>query len=769
MTDFLLRLLQMSVAGSLVAGLLLLWKRILRKEAVHTVFYYMWLLVLLRLCVPFGVTLSLPVPGGTAMEAARQEQGNREERTDVGAGADTLQPGGAGTGPVQPPPSNDVWSATETTNAAQKTSPGLWDVILSPLLWMLVWGAGAAVCLGRCVMGYARFVRAVRKTASDASWRAWEVLRHLDPKGRTGLVVCPFAATPMLVGILRPLIVLPAGIEEERRLWDILAHELVHARRRDLLYKWFAAAVTSLHWFNPVMVLVRREIGRACELSCDAVVMRGMDEQGRRHYGDTLLCLAASSADPGIVAMTLCEEKRQLKERLVAIAAGPRKGAGAVLVSLYVAVFLGGCAMVSGARLEGEVRSDDDAGAAGEGTNQADGELGAVFSDADAPGAGEEVPSGAAADLPQESSDDDSREERERKAADLLREVLLGERSFLCINSNSGPTPMDIRDVPGVCSPGSAAAKIRQFAVLDSDGNGEEEVIVRVIDAATGDPGGCMVLYCFDGEVYGCDESYRAFENLKVDGTYDAYDVAYGAGISRLRFAGQSCTSERIAYCVDPSQGTSEGYPQFEYTVNGAQATEAEWNAVLEEQQKKADAGWYSFNDAQIRAQLAGEEGLSFVYVPDDRADLYRFPVRVSDTRVLDILLETSEPQKDYFSVDRLYVYDGDVLIQTIETSELTPSEEYLWEGLFVNRGHVEGEPDVRDVTFDGAEDFGLLCAASYSKNLPFCWFYWNEDEGRFVQGFTIFGGVTLEVDYEQKCLIEHRYEVDGERTVRYA
>ena len=36
MTDFLLRLLQMSVAGSLVAGLLLLWKRILRKEAVHT-------------------------------------------------------------------------------------------------------------------------------------------------------------------------------------------------------------------------------------------------------------------------------------------------------------------------------------------------------------------------------------------------------------------------------------------------------------------------------------------------------------------------------------------------------------------------------------------------------------------------------------------------------------------------------------------------------------------------------------------------------------
>lgn len=82
----------------------------------------------------------------------------------------------------------------------------------------------------------------------------------------------------MLIGVVRPVIVLPREVEQER-LGDILAHELTHARRHDLLYKWFAVAVTGLHWFNPLMMVVRRQLNRACELSCDAAVVHG---PGRR-------------------------------------------------------------------------------------------------------------------------------------------------------------------------------------------------------------------------------------------------------------------------------------------------------------------------------------------------------------------------------------------------------------------------------------------------------------------------------------------------------
>lgn len=189
-----------------------------------------------------------------------------------------------------------------------------------------MWGLGAAVCLGRCVRGYLRFSRAVRRTAEPPCPAARALLRRLDPAGRAALAESPHVPAPMLLGVLRPLIVLPAGVDDPARLEDILRHELVHARRHDLLYKWLTAAVTSLHWFNPLMYLVRREVARRCELSCDEAVLRTLDQRGRRRYGETLLALATPPPPGmGVLAVTLCEEKAHLRERLVSIA-GYRKG-----------------------------------------------------------------------------------------------------------------------------------------------------------------------------------------------------------------------------------------------------------------------------------------------------------------------------------------------------------------------------------------------------------------------------------------------------------
>ena len=174
------------------------------------------------------------------------------------------------------------------------------------------------------------------------------LLARLDPEGRSRLTVCPYVTTPMLLGVVRPTIVLPRGVEEDR-LGDILAHELTHARRQDLLYKWFAVAVTSLHWFNPLMVVVRRQLNRACELSCDEAVVKGLDAAGRRHYGETLLAMAAGQSTRSLLAVTLSEEKKHLKERLVGVMKYRKQGPGALALTLVLAAALTGCAAIFGA------------------------------------------------------------------------------------------------------------------------------------------------------------------------------------------------------------------------------------------------------------------------------------------------------------------------------------------------------------------------------------------------------------------------------------
>ena len=335
MAEFLRILLILTALGSVLTGLLLLIRPLVKSK---TVYYYLWLLVLLRLCLPVGITLPLP--------AASQPQAQLQQLQDQG-------PDGMAH-PIQPEQSQpQLPSAGEADGqgeaaAASPLHTGVdWGKLLTaPALWFALWLAGAALCLGRYIRGYRRFSQLITAHAQPAGPQALALLAQLDRKGRASLAVCPYVSSPLLLGLIHPLIVLPCGTADDR-LGDILAHELTHARRHDLLYKWFAVLVTSLHWMNPLMVVVRRQLARACELSCDQAVVRTMNGAQRRHYGETLLAMAARpSRRTDLLAVTLCEEGELLRERLVLVMKQRRQGPAALALTLVLVLLLSACATV---------------------------------------------------------------------------------------------------------------------------------------------------------------------------------------------------------------------------------------------------------------------------------------------------------------------------------------------------------------------------------------------------------------------------------------
>ena len=91
----------------------------------------------------------------------------------------------------------------------------------------------------------------------------------------------------------RPVIVLPQREYSADELENILRHELAHLRRRDIIYKWFAAAVTALHWFNPLVWVAYILFCRDIELACDEKVVKGLDGAARADYSQALLSCAA--------------------------------------------------------------------------------------------------------------------------------------------------------------------------------------------------------------------------------------------------------------------------------------------------------------------------------------------------------------------------------------------------------------------------------------------------------------------------------------------
>ena len=355
MSDLMKIVLALSLSGTALAAFLALLRRGLKNRLPHGLFYYLWLLVLLRLMVP----VALPVPG---LELTLPEPGPIEQTVEIDPELITaiqqtqnqLPPGTA----------DDQWEIVTVhgavldnglpmPSAPTKTEPRtpwyepVWDFLRENFLY--IWLSGAALHFLWFAVSYFRFCRSLKQDCLPL-WEHEQALLD-DLRGQWRVEACrsPLAQTPMLVGLIRPRIILPETAITTLQLECILRHELTHLRRRDLLYKWFTVAVTSFHWFNPLMPWLRKEISRCCELSCDEAVIGAMSDDQKRTYGETLLALAAASALPRAVpATTLCEEKKQLKERLVGILKHKHATAVILLLSCLLTLLVAGCAAVLG-------------------------------------------------------------------------------------------------------------------------------------------------------------------------------------------------------------------------------------------------------------------------------------------------------------------------------------------------------------------------------------------------------------------------------------
>jgi|LSQX01.2.fsa_nt_gb bla regulator protein BlaR1 len=101
--------------------------------------------------------------------------------------------------------------------------------------------------------------------------------------------------SPCIAGVVAPSIYLPPDIctpAHYHQLEHILLHELVHYKRKDLLYSFMAAISAMIHWFNPLVWLAIREMKYDREIACDAYVMELLGEASIIPYGNTLIKLS---------------------------------------------------------------------------------------------------------------------------------------------------------------------------------------------------------------------------------------------------------------------------------------------------------------------------------------------------------------------------------------------------------------------------------------------------------------------------------------------
>ena len=380
MSGILQLVLSLSLGGSLLALLVLGMRLLLGRRLPSIFYYYAWLLVLLRLVLPLpgflgpgreSVVPPAPAPTVPYNPAPSQNGSARTVRSgELPMASGVMDDGGV---PEYSLPEENPSSAPEVsyTPAVQRRpmlpslaalGEELFDLI-GPLLgsaafWLRLWAAGAAGSLAWYLGSYLVFSRSLRRSLRRASLFERRQFSQAGAPRRLKLCRSEAVSTPILLGLLHPVLVLPQRDYSPQMLNNIFLHELTHYRRGDLIFKWFAVFVSAFHWFNPIVHIVRRELDRACEMSCDEKLLRHMDNSGKRSYGETLLSLAATgSISRRLVATSFATEKRNLKERLEQIMKyKPMSRAGLALL-LTATLLLCGCAGALGPGGEQEAQS----------------------------------------------------------------------------------------------------------------------------------------------------------------------------------------------------------------------------------------------------------------------------------------------------------------------------------------------------------------------------------------------------------------------------
>ena len=285
-----------SVVIALVAAVLALAGKRIGARWRHA----LWLIVLIRLAVPFAPVSSLSVFNYLPMSDPVQVASLR-----MAAGAPAAQ--------------------SQTVAMHLPSTP-------SPVLWLIaIWMTGAALLLARVVIATLRVHRAVR-IATRARGERRDLTALIDASRarlriarRVRAIECDGVRAPALHGLFRPTLLLPVGFGstfDARETRHVVLHELWHLRRHDIPLNWILAIVQALHWFNPFVWYAISRIGEERELVCDELALSCLEEDERTSYGHTIVKLLdrfrAEAPVPALVGIV--NRKEMMKRRLMMIA-----------------------------------------------------------------------------------------------------------------------------------------------------------------------------------------------------------------------------------------------------------------------------------------------------------------------------------------------------------------------------------------------------------------------------------------------------------------
>jgi len=334
MTQYIFSFLTTSLFMALIIIAILTLGTLLPKVFSPKLRYAAWVVILIGLIIPFRpmfgsglITIDVPyVP--------TVESGNHAN--EVGNIA------------IELPIIGEVGQSITAYEHAQS----MWQTLSTVHVLVIAWAAVAIAILTCHVWRYIGFKKLIRRwgiVVKDEDTlsilQAIQVEKGIANK-KIGLKKCDFVSTSMIVGLVKPIILLPDKAFNADELELIFRHELIHYKRGDLFIKLLSVIAISLNWFNPAVYLMSAAMQADCEASCDEAVIADVGGENKQFYAEIVMDMIGSKRAGG-TALSTCfyGSKNGIKKRMEAImnASGSvKKVALSVLAVLALMIVLTG-------------------------------------------------------------------------------------------------------------------------------------------------------------------------------------------------------------------------------------------------------------------------------------------------------------------------------------------------------------------------------------------------------------------------------------------
>lgn len=319
-----------SYQGAIVGIVILLVKSILKNKLSAKWHYLIWMILIVKLILPFGPeskisifnilpnetsTQNFIINTGTQVNTSNTELNYENADKELNKNVNNNFSNQSNSQEIL----NGNNSYTENTNNnVNNKASNIFKFI--PYIWAIV----SINILAFSIIVYTILNIRLSKNNIQPSDKLKEIFTIAKGKIKTGhkvkIVINKYISTPALSGVLKPKILLPTNMTNlsDKELEYVFLHELSHYKRKDIFINYILLVLQAIHWFNPVIWYLLKKVREDIEFATDEKVLKILEEKEYKDYAKSILSVLekvnASLFYPRLVSMA--NDKKKVEKRI---------------------------------------------------------------------------------------------------------------------------------------------------------------------------------------------------------------------------------------------------------------------------------------------------------------------------------------------------------------------------------------------------------------------------------------------------------------------